>query len=114
MLSGRLSRKFWINHGAAGGLLYRTYVRILCRRRSAMARGGEEGGERMDADEASDLLEELAALRCRVSDLSEAVADARARRIHLEAVIAQLKRELHRLERGGTGSAAGESAGDAR
>jgi predicted nucleic acid-binding Zn-ribbon protein len=52
----------------------------------------------MDADETADLLDELESLRRRVAELSEAVADARARRIHLEAVIARLKQDLRRAE----------------
>ncbi len=50
----------------------------------------------MHADERAELLEELESLRRRVAELSEAVADARARRIHQEALVARLRQELQR------------------
>jgi hypothetical protein len=48
-----------------------------------------------DPEEAADLLDEMASLRRRVAELSEAVADARAQRIHQDSVIARLRRELN-------------------
>ena len=40
-------------------------------------------------------LDELASLRAQVSRLSEEVADRRAQALHLEAVVARLRQELH-------------------
>jgi septal ring factor EnvC (AmiA/AmiB activator) len=54
----------------------------------------------MDADETAELLDELESLRRRVAELSEAVADARARRIHQDSVIARLRQELQAARAG--------------
>ena len=48
----------------------------------------------MDADETADLLEEVEMLRRRVAELSEAVADYRARGLQQQMVIARLEKAL--------------------
>jgi len=48
----------------------------------------------MEADETVEMLEEIEALRRRVSELSEAMADCRARRLTQETLIARLREEL--------------------
>lgn len=50
----------------------------------------------MEPDELAELLEEVEALRRQVAALSEAVADARARRLQQESLVARLREELRR------------------
>jgi hypothetical protein len=48
----------------------------------------------MDRDEATELVEEIEALRVQVVELSEVIADCRARGAHQEAIIVRLKGQL--------------------
>jgi chromosome segregation ATPase len=53
----------------------------------------------MEPEETEELLEEIEGLRRRVADLSEAIADCRARRLQQEGVIARLRAELDKRRR---------------
>jgi len=57
----------------------------------------------MEADETVEMLEEIEALRRRLSELSEAMADCRARRLTQETLITRLREEL-RVERSTQGT----------
>lgn len=48
----------------------------------------------MDSEQVKELEEEVRSLRLQVARLSETVADRRARALHLEAVVANLRRQL--------------------
>ena len=65
----------------------------------------------MDAEEIAELVEEAAALRQRVGELSELVADYRARALDRETIITRLRRELQaeRLRQSAPDPAANEA-----
>ena len=57
----------------------------------------------MNADETTELIAELEALRHRLSELSEAIADCHARRLTQESLIGRLREQL-RTARATTGN----------